>query len=114
MVILLSSTYIIDEYKKCKTTFSISKQNFLQFLKFCKQRDKKKIKKLIIEPETPNEDGFTDVSITATSYVGIFNILDRNKSTLIVKPKIGSTAFIQMLHYVDKQNIIIQNLLSHG
>jgi len=55
-----------------------------------------------------------EVEISATSYVGIFNIPDTENSTLIVRPKIGSTAFLQMLHYTNENDIIIQNIFAHG
>ncbi len=106
----------IDEYKTCKTYFLIPENKYAQFKVYCSKKDKKDITKLKIKTRQKKHKGHNirQVELTATSYVGIFNIPDIHNSTLIVRPKIGPIAFLQMLHYINEQDIIIQKLFAHG
>ena len=106
----------IDEYKTCEKLFLIPENQFAQFEAYCSKKDNRDITKLKIKTKQEKYKGqdIREIEITATSYVGIFNIPDIHNSTLIVRPKIGPTAFLQMLHYVNKQDIIIQNIFAHG
>ena len=110
------NSFTIDEYKPCKTFFLIPEDRYSQFEAYCTKKDKKEITKLIIKQIQTKYNGadIRQIELTATSYVGIFNIPDIHNSSLIVRPKIGSIAFLQMLHYINEQDIIIQNIFTHG
>ena len=106
----------INEYETCNKHFFIPENRYSEFETYCTKEDRKKITKLKIKPIQEKYKGknIREVEIIATSYVGIFNIPDMDNSTLIVRPKIGSIAFLQMLHYINEQDIIIQNIFAHG
>jgi 5-methylcytosine-specific restriction endonuclease McrBC regulatory subunit McrC len=106
----------IKEYKPCETHFFIPENKYSKFKAFCTKKDNKDVKKLQIKTIQKKYDGknVREIELTATSYVGVFHIPDKDNSTLIVRPKIGSTAFLQMLHYINEQDIIIQNIFAHG
>ena len=108
--------FTIDEYKTCKKHFLIHENHYSEFETYCTKKDEKKIEKLKINPIQKKHGGedIREVEIVATSYVGIFNLPDIEKSTLIVQPKIGSIAFLQMLHYINEQDIIIQSIFANG
>ncbi len=106
----------ISEYKTCEKHFFIPEHRYSRFEVFCKKKDNKDSTKLKINPIQTKYHGenIREIELTATSYVGIFHIPDKDNSTLIVQPKIGSIAFLQMLHYINEQNVIIQNIFAHG
>ncbi len=108
---------IIEEYETCeKKYFLIPENRYSDFETYCTKKDEKKITKLKIHIRQEKFEGkdIRQVKLIATSYVGIYNIPDIENSTLIVTPKIGSIAFLQMLHYINEQDIIIQNIFAHG
>lgn len=108
--------FTVDEYKPCEKHFLIPESRYSEFENYCTKKDEKEVRKLglkTIQKKFKGKD-IREVEISATSYVGIFNIPDTENSTLIVRPKIGSTAFLQMLHYTNENDIIIQNIFAHG
>nr|MDO8118009.1 hypothetical protein [Candidatus Sigynarchaeota archaeon] len=112
--IIERKTASLLEYETSDEPFSMNKENFSEFQKFSKNQgigDQDKERDKLILVDAIEHDGKVNFKVKATSYVGVFSI--PGNGTLIVKPKIGTRAFVKMLDHVSA-DVFFQDIFVEG